>query len=112
MLDVSAAVARSFGRAASSYDAACRVQPLAASRLLQSLQVYQPQAHLALDLGCATAPVAAQLAHAFPDTCFIGVDIALPMLQQARVLGRCQANYLPLCADACRLPFADHSLDL
>ena len=112
MVEVSAAIARSFGRAASSYDAACRVQPLAASRLLQSVLTHQPQAHLALDLGCATAPVAAQLTQAFPATRFIGVDIALPMLQQARALGRCQAHYLPLCTDACRLPFADHSIDL
>lgn len=112
MADVSASVARSFGRAASSYDAACQVQPLAASRLLQRLLTYRPQARLALDLGCATAPAAARLAQAFPAARFVGVDIALPMLQQARALARCHADYLPLCADACCLPFASGSIDL
>lgn len=109
-----AAIARSFGRAAASYDAASELQQLAAQRLLQRLQ-QQPvaaSAPLALDLGCATAAQAAALQHGFPASRFIGIDIAPPMLQQAISLGRCGARYQPVCADACRLPFANHSIDL
>lgn len=112
MADARLAIARSFGRAAASYDAASQVQRLAARRLLQRLATCQPVADWALDLGCATAPAASELMQLLPTTRWLGVDLALPMLQQAQTLGRCSTAYRLVCADAMRLPFADAALDL
>lgn len=108
------ALARCFGRAARSYEAATRVQPQAARRLLQLAQAQdQPlPAGAALDLGCATAALAPTLRRAFPEQAFMGIDIAEAMLQQARLLGRNTTGYRLLCADATRLPIATASVAL
>lgn len=106
------ALARCFGRAASSYDAATHVQPRAARCLLRQVQGLSLSAGISLDLGCATAAIAPDLQAAFPEQVFVGVDIAVPMLQQARLLGRWGPRYRLLCADASRLPIASHSVAL
>lgn len=106
------ALARCFGRAASSYDAATRVQPQAARCLLRQVQGLSLPAGIGLDLGCATAAIAPGLQAAFSELMFIGVDIAEPMLQQARLLGRCGPHYRPLCADASCLPIVTHNVAL
>lgn len=108
------AIAKRFGRAASSYDAASQLQQQAAQRLLERLISLPPALPVsqALDAGCATGRQAEALTQAFPTARFLAVDNALPMLQQAQAIGRCGPHYQPLCADVSRLPLADNSLQL
>lgn len=104
------AVARSFGQAADTYDQYAHLQAKAADDLLTLLSAEQKPG-LALDLGCATASMANKLSecHVGP---WLGVDIAWPMLNKARVLQRDGPCYRLINADAHQLPLTDNSLSL
>ncbi|WP_245932522.1 methyltransferase domain-containing protein [Isoalcanivorax indicus] len=104
-------VARHFGGAARTYDAYATLQ-LSAARALLALLPDDVRAHRALDLGAGTAPMARRLQTRFPDTRWLGLDLALPMLEEAAERGRLNDLYRGVCADATRLPLADQSLDL
>ena len=113
-----AGVRRAFGRAARSYDAAAVLQREVAGRMLERLGYVRLQPSVVVDLGCGTGSALAELAQRYTGARMVGVDLALPMLQQAsardglwrRILRRPSATLL--CADACHLPLADASVDL
>ena len=73
-----------------------------------------PRDGRALDVGTGTAKLALALARAMPDGRVVGVDVAEPMLRQARPSARGDpaSSRLQLAlADALALPFADASFD-
>ena len=107
----SRAVARHFGGAARTYDAHAAVQLSAARALLAMLPEELAPAH-ALDLGAGTAPMARRLCARFPETRWLGLDLALPMLEEAGARGRLDSHYRAVCADATCLPLAAESVDL
>lgn len=102
------AVGGRFGRAAASYDAHAGLQ-LSCARSLLEMAPAGWVGERALELGCATAPLArAQLAR-WPESRWLGVDLSPAMLAEAAERGRTGERFRPLCADAERLPLADAS---
>lgn len=105
------AIARSFSRAARSYDSYAEVQLSVARSLLAMLPQDASAAH-ALDLGCGTASMARSLCARLPLCHWLGVDVSVDMLAEADARGRLHGRYRPLCADASRLPLANASQDV
>ena len=114
-------VRRAFSRAAASYDAAARLQHEVESRLLESLDYLDDRVPgVVLDLGCGPARAAALMRERWPRARVIAMDLALPMLQQARQRNRWGLRALPgvqrplarINADARALPLADNSVDV
>jgi malonyl-CoA O-methyltransferase len=110
-------VARAFARAASTYDAAARLQAAVREELLSRLDHFGLEPRVVIDAGCGTGAATLALAERYRDAVTVGVDIALPMLLRAgeRLPPRTwRVRFRPsvptfgrLCADAHRLPLAD-----
>ncbi|WP_078085243.1 malonyl-ACP O-methyltransferase BioC [Microbulbifer mangrovi] len=103
------AVARAFGRAAQSYDAAAHLQRAVCRELLGRVDGHCNPKRI-LDLGSGTGYGSALLRKRFPDAEIIALDLAPGMLAFARE-NRPQAdNYI--AADAEQLPLRDGCIDL
>lgn len=102
-------VARSFSRAASTYDSVADLQ----RRVGDSLMNYLPQGPLArvLDLGCGTGHFSPQLLAHYSSAQVIGLDLAEGMAAYAADHHGADNQYW-LCGDAENLPLADNSIDL
>lgn len=129
-------VRRAFSRSASGYDAVAQLQRLAEARLMESLDYLDDPAlarkppQRVLDLGSGTGHASALLQQRWPKAEILSLDLALPMLRQARTASKPASRWLsPLltaqwlsnpfarapvqvCADARRLPLADGSVDV
>ena len=106
------AVRRAFGRAAAVYDRHAVLQREVGARLAQHLDPIRLAPRTVIDLGCGTGEAFAELGRRFPAAGLVGVDLAPPMLRQARArtpawkrLVRARSPAL-VCADAERLPLA------
>ena len=83
-------VRRAFSRSASGYDAVAQLQRLAEARLMESLDYLDDPAlarqppQRVLDLGCGTGHASAILQKRWPKAEILSLDLALPMLRQAR----------------------------
>ncbi|MEO8316416.1 MAG: malonyl-ACP O-methyltransferase BioC [Pseudomonadota bacterium] len=107
-----AMVARSFGAASKSYDAAATLQTAVRDELLSRLDLLRAPPGAVLDLGAGTGVAAIEMKRRFRSAVITAADIAPPMLQIAR--GR-SSFWRPIrCveADARALPFEDASFDL
>lgn len=102
-----ARIARSFGKAAASYDRFAHFQRDIADRLLTG-PLGSPAA--ILDLGSGTGYCARRLADRFPQAEITSLDIAEPMLAHARQRDGMDGHWV--CGDAEGLPFRDNSFDL
>jgi malonyl-CoA O-methyltransferase len=103
---------RSFGSAAADYDQAAALQREVGQRLLQRLDLVKIQPERILDLGCGTGQCIPDLFARYKSAEVVALDIALPMLEQARKRSRWLRKPRCVCADAESLPFADSSFDL
>ncbi len=109
-------VRRAFSRASASYGAAAALQHEVESRLLESLDFLDDRVPgVVLDLGSGPATAAVAMRERFPRARVMAMDLALPMLQQAKIPG----GWNPLRrtidrinADARALPLADGSVDV
>lgn len=99
-------VKKAFSKAAPSYDHAAVVQTEILKRILDRLNVLQPQAANILDLGSGTGLAAQSLQARYGQENYFALDMALPMLRYA---GRKQAH-LSVCADIENLPFQNSCL--
>jgi len=79
------AVRRHFGRAAATYDAAAVLQKEIGARMMERLDVVRLAPARILDLGCGTGEALGELALRYPRAQRVAVDIALPMLERARL---------------------------
>lgn len=115
-------VRRAFSRSAASYAAAAQLQHQVEARLLESLDYLDDPAlkreppQRVLDLGCGTGSAAMAMQKRWPKAQVLAMDIALPMLQQAR---RESSRWNPfvrtpqmICADVRALPLAEGSVDV
>ena len=124
-------VRRAFSRSAASYDAAAQLQHAVEARLLESLDYLDDPAlkreppQRVLDLGCGTGRASIAMQARWPKAQIVSLDLALPMLQQARAASksapRSAAKWLSnpfarvpaqVCADARALPLAESSVDV
>ena len=100
-------VARSFSRAASTYDSVADLQRQVGEKLIGLLPVVS--AELVLDLGCGTGFFSSHLQQAFPRAHIVGLDLAEGMTQYA---AKHQQTDSWLCGDAENLPLADECVDI
>ena len=103
-------LARSFGAAATAYDAAATIQNWSGQQLIKRLKKL-PLPDSILDLGCGTGTHSAQLKALFPCASVIGMDIAPQMLNYARHK-HANKNIDWLCCDAESLSVQDLSQSL
>ena len=116
-------VRRAFSRAATGYDAAATLQHAVEARLLEmldyrddpALQRASPQ--VVVDLGCGPGRAAAAMQKRWPKARVLALDLALPMLREARSSSKRGINPFarrpqPVCADARALPLAENSVDV
>ena len=102
-------VARSFSKAAATYDSVADLQ----RRVGRQLQSYLPKvsAQVVLDLGCGTGFFSEYLQQHYPDSHLIGLDLAEGMVNFARDHHRLYgADWL--CGDAENIPLANDSVDV
>ena len=120
-------VRRAFSRSAASYDAAAQLQHAVEARLLESLEYLDDPAlkreppQRVLDLGCGTGRASIAMQKRWPKAHVVSLDLALPMLQQARAASKRSRAWLSnpfarvphaVCADARALPLAESSVDV
>lgn len=106
------AIARSFSRAAGTYDQASIVQREIGCRLLERLDLIKLNPALILDLGGGTGFLSRQLAQRYPKANVVVCDIAEGMVNFAQHLYASMHPSLSfLCADGDYLPFQDQSVD-
>lgn len=120
-------VRRAFSRSAGSYDAAAQLQHVVEARLLESLDYLDDPAlqrappQRVLDLGCGTGRASVAMQKRWPKAQVLSFDLALPMLQQARLATKRSGGWLSnpfarvpqtVCADARALPLAESSVDV
>ena len=101
-------IARSFSRAATTYDDAAFFQKVAGERLLERLQYFKLQPTSILDLGCGTGYFTRELSARYPSAKVTGADLAKGMIDFCRAQSN-QEGYV--CADALQLPFDTNSFD-
>ncbi len=105
-------VARSFDRAARSYDAAAVLQTRVRMELLARLDLVRLLPKSVLDLGCGTGAGAVALARRYGRGHVLALDLSPAMLREARRRRRPWRRFATLCADAARLPLAGGSVEL
>jgi len=103
---------RTFGKAAQSYDAAAVLQHEVGRRMLERLDYVKLQPQRVLDVGCGTGLHTEALLKRYPKAEVLGLDFAMPMLEQTRKRGRWLRRAKCLCGDLDSLPLAAHSVDL
>ena len=105
------AVGAAFGRAATTYDDHADLQREAAETLAALVPDTLPPGP-AVDLGAGTAPLADAFRRRWPDRRWLALDIAEPMLHEARQRRRLDPSFAPVVADIEALPLARTSLAL
>ena len=120
-------VRRAFSRSAASYDAAAQLQHAVEARLLETLDYLDDPAlqreppQRVLDLGCGTGRASIAMQKRWPKAQIVSLDLALPMLRQARDTSARSTGWLSnpfarkpaqVCADARALPLAEASVDV
>ena len=103
-------VALSFSRAAPLYDSVASLQRDVGTALLQCLDGLAEAPHTLLDLGSGTGYFCPELKARFPDTCYLGLDLAEGMARYAREHHPQGEHWL--VGDAEALPLASNSVDL
>lgn len=105
-------VRAAFGRAAGSYDQVTVLQREVGRRVLDRLGLVRVQPDSILDLGAGTGHGMAALARQYRRSRLTAMDIATPMLHQARRRAPWFRRIGFASGDAERLPLADGSFDL
>jgi len=106
-------VRRAFSRAAAGYDAAAALQGEVRARLLESLEYLDGRTPAAvLDVGSGTGHAAAAMRKRWPKAQVVALDLALPMLRQAKKQAGWWRPFPRVCADARALPLAEGSVDV
>ena len=105
-----------FGRAAAGYEQAAALQREIEARLLDSLAFHTASPAVVLDAGCGPGRASAALQKHWPKADVLALDLALPMLRQAR---RNAGGWRPfarrprlVCGDVRALPLAGGSVDV
>lgn len=102
-------IARSFGRAAVSYDSVAHFQRWTADKLLTKFpcQPYQS----VMDLGCGTGYSSNELSLRLSSEAYFGLDLSKDMLAYARSKHQAENRHW-LAGDAENLPVSSNSMDL
>ena len=105
-------LARGFDRAAATFDAADFVHSVTRDGLIARLAPMTIDAQTVIDLGCATGAAIKPLASRFRGALVVGCDRSALMLAAASRRRTWFSRPALIRADARRLPFADHGVDV
>ena len=111
-------VRRAFSRSAHGYERAAALQREVEARLLESLDYLDDPAlgrappRVVVDLGSGPAHAAATMRKRWPSAQVVAIDIALPMLREAKARSGWWRPLQRVCADVRALPLAEGSVDL
>ncbi|MEJ2791558.1 MULTISPECIES: malonyl-ACP O-methyltransferase BioC [unclassified Pseudoxanthomonas] len=112
-------IRRAFSRSAASYDAAAALQHEVEKRLMESLDYFtlrrgQDAAapSVVLDVGCGPAHAAAAMRKRWPKAQVVALDLALPMLREAKKQSGWWKPFQRVCADLRALPLAEGTVDV
>lgn len=113
-------IRRAFSRSAAGYDAAAALQHEVEKRLMESLdyltlrqgETTRNDPKLVLDVGCGPAHAAAAMHKRWPKAQVVALDLALPMLREAKKQAGWWRPFSRVCADLRALPLADASADV
>lgn len=112
-------IRRAFSRSAAGYDAAAALQHEVEKRLLESLDYFAlrqgqdaADPKVVLDVGCGPAHAAAAMRKRWPKAQVIALDLALPMLREAKKQAGWWKPFQRVCADLRALPVAEASVDV
>lgn len=106
-------IRRAFGRAASAYRATAVLQREVEARLLEQLDYAKTPPTRILDIGAGPGFASLALKKRFPQAQVIALDLAHPMLVEARKqAGWWRPKFSRVNADASALPLPDASVDL
>lgn len=104
-------ICNSFNKHAKDYQKAAAVQIEIGTRLFNRLDYFKFQPAKILDLGCGPGYFSDLLHKKYPNAEIISLDIAIDMLQQAKLQSHVKQDRL-INADAGNLPFGAESFDL
>lgn len=105
-------VRRAFGRAAATYERHDVLQQEVQQLLLGRLDFYLEAPARVLDLGAGTGRGSALLKKRWPKAQVVAMDLAVPMLRQARRHAGWLKPFARVAGEATALPLADHSVDV
>ena len=111
-------VRRAFSRSAHGYDAAAALQHEVEARLLESLdylddpKLARKPPQVVPDLGAGPGRASAAMRKRWPRARVVALDLALPMLREAKARSGWWRPFNRVCADVRALPFADGSVDV
>ena len=104
-------IRRAFSRSAAGYDAAAALQHEVEKRLLESLDYFAlrqgqdaADPKVVLDVGCGPAHAAAAMRKRWPKAQVVALDLALPMLREAKKQAGWWKPFQRVCADLRALP--------
>ncbi|HRG15175.1 MAG TPA: malonyl-ACP O-methyltransferase BioC [Pseudomonadota bacterium] len=107
-----ARVRRAFSRAAPAYDAIATLQHQVEAQLLDRLDLIKEAPLRILDVGAGPGRASAAMRKRFPKAEVVALDLALPMLREAKSRAGWWKPFRRVCGDARALPIADASVDL
>ena len=107
-----ARVRRAFSRAAPAYDAIATLQHQVEAELLDRLDLLKEAPQRILDVGAGPGRASAAMRKRFPKSEVIALDLALPMLREAKSRAGWWKPFRRVCGDARALPIADQGVDL
>lgn len=105
-------IRRAFSRAAPDYAATAVLQAEVRGRLFELLAYFERSPQRVIDLGCGPGHGSALLRQRWPKAELLALDLALPMLREAKRQIGWWRRFERVCADARRLPLADASVDV
>lgn len=107
-----ARVRRAFSRAAPAYDAIATLQHQVEAQLLDRLDLLKEAPLRILDVGAGPGRASAAMRKRFPKAEVVALDLALPMLREAKSRAGWWKPFRRVCGDARALPIADAGVDL
>jgi malonyl-CoA O-methyltransferase len=105
-------VRHNFGRAARTYEKHDVLQREVQSVLSERLDFYEATPERIIDVGAGTGRGSALLKKKYPKAQVIAMDLAVPMLREAKQHAGWLKPFSRVCADATALPLPDHSVDV
>ncbi|MEY2341885.1 malonyl-ACP O-methyltransferase BioC [Acidithiobacillus sp. IBUN Pt1247-S3] len=105
-------VRRHFSHAAQDYEALATLQDQVGQEMLERLDLLKIDPQFLLDLGAGTGLQSRRLNRRYPRARILAIDLALPMLQEARRRKSWRQRQWYLQGDAEQLPLRDQSLQM